>query len=241
LGNAVASGARATVSELFAEAERHAKDWDYVQWAEALRARPVLLVEAEDQNHADMEAMASALRQKSAIGLEQIAVPTDHSFSDQRIALQSIVIRWLDKLRANSPASTSPQEQPVSPDSEVREALAKFIHAFDDLDWEGFRLAFADDATVFYRAFPERANGRTEFEKTFKTVFEQIRGGKTAAPYMDIQPKNMDTQIFGDVAVATFHLDDRTGFLNRRTIVLNKTVSGWKIVHLHASEIPASR
>jgi len=26
-----------TAAELFAEAERHAKDWDYVQWAEALR------------------------------------------------------------------------------------------------------------------------------------------------------------------------------------------------------------
>src|SRR5262249_46813329 len=30
--------------------------------------------------------------------LEQVAVATDHSFSDRRIALQSIVIRWLEKL-----------------------------------------------------------------------------------------------------------------------------------------------
>jgi pimeloyl-ACP methyl ester carboxylesterase len=51
----------ATAAKLFAEAERHAKDWDYVQWAEALRTRPVLLLEADDQNHADMEALASAL------------------------------------------------------------------------------------------------------------------------------------------------------------------------------------
>ena len=36
--------------DLFAEAERHAKDWDYVQWADALGVRPVLLVEADDQN-----------------------------------------------------------------------------------------------------------------------------------------------------------------------------------------------
>ena len=91
----------ATASELFAEAEWHAKDWDYVQWAEALRSRPVLLVEADDQNHADMEALASALRQKRAIGLEQIAVSTDHSFSDHRLLLQSIVVRWLEKLETN--------------------------------------------------------------------------------------------------------------------------------------------
>lgn len=123
-------------------------------------------------------------------------------------------------------------------DADVRAALAHFIRAFDNLAWEQFRLAFDDNATVFYpRAMPERANGRAEFEKGFKTVFEQIRRNKTAAPYMDIQPKELRIELFGDVAIATFHLDDRSGFLNRRTIVLNKTAQGWKIVHLHASEV----
>jgi ribonuclease BN (tRNA processing enzyme)/pimeloyl-ACP methyl ester carboxylesterase len=99
----------ATASGLFAEAEMHEKDWDYVQWAEALLSRPVLLLEADDQNHADMEALASALRQKSAVGLEQVAVATDHSFSDHRIALQSIVVRWLEKLeRSESQAAKEP-------------------------------------------------------------------------------------------------------------------------------------
>ena len=79
--------------------------------------------------------------------------------------------------------------------------------------------------------------GRAEFEKQFKTVFQQIRDSKTAAPYMDIQPKEMRIQFFGDVAIATCHLDDGAGFLNRRTIVLNKTEKGWKIVHLQSSEV----
>jgi len=88
----------ANASELFAEAERHAKDWDYVRWADALRARPVLLVEADDQNRADMEALAGALRQKGAVALDHVAVATDHGFSDHRIALQTIVLEWLGKL-----------------------------------------------------------------------------------------------------------------------------------------------
>jgi ketosteroid isomerase-like protein len=133
------------------------------------------------------------------------------------------------------------QAQPDGTELQVRAALARFVQAFDNLDWEAFRLAFDDNATVFYpRAFPERANGRAEFEKTFRSVFEQIRGGKTAAPYMDIQPKQMKIQLFGNVAIATFHLDDRAGFVNRRTIVLNKNATGWKIVHLHASEVPVA-
>ena len=130
------------------------------------------------------------------------------------------------------------QSQPAPPEADVREALAHFIRAFDDLDWERFRLAFDDNATVFYpRAMPQRANGRAEFEKCFETVFQQIRDGKAAPPYMNIQPKELRIQLFEGVAIVTFHLDDRPGFLNRRTIVLNKTKKGWKIVHLHASEV----
>jgi len=63
----------------------------------------------------------------------------------------------------------------------VREALTRFITAFDDLDWDTFRLSFDDNATVFYpRGFPERASGRTEFEEA---EFEQIRGARTAGSH----------------------------------------------------------
>ena len=137
-----------------------------------------------------------------------------------------------------SVASVFAKQQPASAESEVRDTLAKFVKAFDNLDWESFRLAFDDNATVFYpRAIPARATGRPEFERSFKMVFEQIRNGRTAPPYMDIQPRDMKIQMFGNLAIATFHLDDRPGFLNRRTIVLNRTPVGWKIVHLHASEV----
>ena len=133
------------------------------------------------------------------------------------------------------------QEMPSPAESEVRDTLAKFILAFDNLDWDRFRLFFDDNATVFYpRAFPERANGRAEFEKTFKIFFDQIRGNKQSPPYMDIQPRKLEVQLFGDIAIATFHLDDRASMLNRRTIVLHKTPAGWKIVHLHASEVALS-
>ena len=121
---------------------------------------------------------------------------------------------------------------------EVQKTLSEFIVAFDNLDWEKFRRAFADEATVFYpREFPRRAAGRTEFEKTFKKVFEQIRAGRSTPPFMDIQPHEMEIQIFGDIAIATFHLDDKPNFVNRRTIVLRITSTGWKIIHLHASEV----
>ena len=135
-------------------------------------------------------------------------------------------------------AYVSPAE---SAETEVRNMLADFIQAFDNLDWDRFRAAFSDDATVFYpREFPHRADGRQEFEKTFQKVFDRIRAGRTQAPYMNIQPRDLHLQIAGNIAIVTFHLDDRPGFLNRRTIVLQKQTSGWKIIHLHASEVATS-
>jgi hypothetical protein len=86
-------------------------------------------------------------------------------------------------------------------------------------------------------ASSSRANGRAECEKNFRLVFQQIRNGKTAAPYMDIQPKDIKIQMLGGVAIVTFHLNEVNGFLNRRTIVLTKTTTGWEIVRLHASEV----
>ena len=127
-----------------------------------------------------------------------------------------------------------------SAEAEVRKTLSDFIQAFDNLEWDRFCAAFSDDATVFYpREFPSRANGRQEYERTFQKVFDRIRAGRTQGPYMDIQPRDLRLQLAGDVAIVTFHLDDRPGFLNRRTIVLQKQPSGWKIIHLHASEVAA--
>jgi ketosteroid isomerase-like protein len=151
----------------------------------------------------------------------------------RRSASLLILISLVSAHAYASPAETA--------EAEVRNALADFIQAFDNLDWDRFRAAFSDDATAFYpREFSHRADGRQEFEKAFRNVFDRIRAGRTQAPYMDIQPRDLHLQIAGNVAIVSFHLDDRPGFLNRRTIVLQKQTSGWKIIHLHASEVAMS-
>jgi ketosteroid isomerase-like protein len=127
-----------------------------------------------------------------------------------------------------------PRSEDLSPEGTLR----SFIQAFDTLDWERFRGFFADDATVFYpRGIASRARGRAEFEANFQQVFTQIRGSRKRPSYMDLQPRDLYIQRIGDIAIATFHLDDRPGVLNRRTIVLHRMGERWKIVHLHASEV----
>jgi hypothetical protein len=47
---------------------------------------------------------------------------------------------------------------------------------------------------------------------------------------VDIQPKDVKRQMFGDFAMAMFDWDDRAGFLNRWTIVLAKTKAGLAMI-----------
>ncbi len=137
-------------------------------------------------------------------------------------------ICWPFALLLFAPQLLISQPRPAEEEQEgIHRFLSEFITAFDNLDWDKFRNAFADDATVFYpRDRANRANGRMEVEEYFKHVFEQIRAGRSKGPYMDIQPRELRIQVLGDVAIATFHLDDRPGFINRRTLVLRKTAAG---------------
>jgi ketosteroid isomerase-like protein len=90
---------------------------------------------------------------------------------------------------------------------------------------------------VFFPAdVASRANGRDEIEAGFRPIFEEGKKRGGGPPYLHIQPKDMEIQMAGDVAIMTFHLE-RTGAMSRRTIVWQKRGGKWLIVHLHASGV----
>ena len=119
----------------------------------------------------------------------------------------------------------------------VEAALAEFLAAFNDLDWDRFRACFTEDATVFFpaRPFPNaRATGWDEVAAGFAPYFANLRATVPGPPYQQITPHDLHIQPLGDTAIATFHLP-RENALGRRTLVLRNTAAGWKIAHLHAS------
>jgi ketosteroid isomerase-like protein len=124
-------------------------------------------------------------------------------------------------------------------ENELRNSLSGFIQAFDNLDRDRFADYFADSATLFQpRRFGSRAENKEEILSQFREIFETIRGKQTQPPYMEIQPRNLRIQMLADrVAIVTFHLDDRPGVLGRRTMIWEREKNGWKIVHIHASEV----
>jgi pimeloyl-ACP methyl ester carboxylesterase len=96
LGNSLVG---ADPESLTREIERSGADWDLVTLAPKLTARPVLVVWADRALADSNRALADALRAAGAKGLATEHFPTDHAFSDHRIALSRTVVAWLEALQ----------------------------------------------------------------------------------------------------------------------------------------------
>lgn len=79
---------------LAAEASREAPRWHLGNFAPRLAGRPVLICTSDDGFIAGSDELADAMDGPSA-SLERAHFPTDHSYSDHRLALQRRVLAWL--------------------------------------------------------------------------------------------------------------------------------------------------
>ena len=120
---------------------------------------------------------------------------------------------------------------------EVVNAMQKFLHAFNNLEWETFRNSFAKDATIFYPVWEEakRRSGKNEIEETWIKLFPEFTDPLNTFK-LSITPKDLFIQLYYKTAIVTFHLGEGNNSLYRRTIVFVKEKEDWKIVHLHASK-----
>ena len=118
--------------------------------------------------------------------------------------------------------------------------IARFLSSFENLDLPAFIACFADDATVFFpQPDPaERFDGREAIQRQFGIVFERIRSQAAGGPpYHRLVPEDLRCeQIAPDVGLVSFHLRnaERTA---RRTLVLRHHPDGWRVQHLHASNV----
>ncbi|HVW68468.1 MAG TPA: alpha/beta fold hydrolase [Steroidobacteraceae bacterium] len=90
--------AGATPEALLDEAKQNAADWDLVAHAGLWKSRPVLVVESDDFLQKDDRAVAAALHKTPGAQVTEVHLPTDHAYSDQRIALASTLLGWLKQL-----------------------------------------------------------------------------------------------------------------------------------------------
>jgi ketosteroid isomerase-like protein len=114
------------------------------------------------------------------------------------------------------------------------ETINAFLVALDQSD-PTIATLFANDATVFFpmNDRPLRANGREEIAAAFAALFGMAgyQKGRGMPP-----PEELREQCFGETAVVTFQTTN-PNVTSRRTFVLRREGGGWKIIHLHGSNI----
>ena len=89
--------------------------------AGALSSKPLLIVTSADGFAPGSDALAAALRAAGDRQTVTLHLATDHSYSDDRIALSQAVVNWLstkyasvNKLISNRPAGNAPANQPTA-------------------------------------------------------------------------------------------------------------------------------
>jgi uncharacterized protein len=86
-----------TAGTLCAEAEAHADAWRLSTLGARVTASTMLVMGAREEGlEAALQPLVLALRRAGA-PLETRVLPTDHAYSDQRIALGNAVVRWLSQ------------------------------------------------------------------------------------------------------------------------------------------------
>lgn len=126
----------------------------------------------------------------------------------------------------------------------VADALHRFLTAFENLDWGPFRAAFSDSATIFQPVpeMAERVTGPRGIDSTFRAVFAAIRARAAGGPpYQRLVPTDLRIQpLSPGLVLVTFHLRNAER-LARRTVLFRHETDGWRILHLHASNLALTR
>jgi len=129
-------------------------------------------------------------------------------------------------------------------DGSPQAALLAFLHAFEDCDLARMEEVFARDATSFDRA-PRQPGSLAAYRRQkgmpggMRQLASTLPKNVPGPPYQRIEPKNLVCDRYGDIALCSFELDSPDS-LGRRTIVLRWQEGGWKIIHIHASNVYAA-
>jgi uncharacterized protein len=91
--------ARCTPESLAKEVAANATAWNVPDLATKLASRPVLVITSDDGLAPSNDSFVAALRKAGAAELTAVHLTTDHSYSDQRIALEQSVLEALEYLQ----------------------------------------------------------------------------------------------------------------------------------------------
>jgi len=88
-----------SLDQMVAELAEASPSLDLVATTKAVLPRPILILGAERANGPGMRTLAAATEAAGGKDVSLIVMPTDHSFSDHRLALEDAVVRWLGRFQ----------------------------------------------------------------------------------------------------------------------------------------------
>jgi pimeloyl-ACP methyl ester carboxylesterase len=99
--NQIASLAGCTADSLAKEMLDHRDDkgWNFVEYAGLFGTRPLLVISANDGLMPQTDRLIAAVRKNAGAQVTTVHFATDHSYSDQRIAMETAVLNWLAMLK----------------------------------------------------------------------------------------------------------------------------------------------
>jgi uncharacterized protein (TIGR02246 family) len=117
--------------------------------------------------------------------------------------------------------------------ADVRETLDRFFRAVESRELDRIAPFFEEDAQMFspLGTYPARLDGREAITEQFKAISEALKQMPTP---LRIDPQELIVRVFGEIALATFHLKLQ-GPLHRRSFILRNRDGRWRIAHIHAS------
>jgi len=94
-----------TPEGLAKEVVANASTWNIPNLASKLASRPMLVITSDDGLAPSNDAFVEALRKAGSTDLTTVHMTTDHSYSDQRVALEKAVLEGLEYLQQRKPAN----------------------------------------------------------------------------------------------------------------------------------------
>jgi pimeloyl-ACP methyl ester carboxylesterase len=87
-----------TGESLAKELIANSRQYDVMSYADQFANRPLLVVSSDDGLASFAEQLAGAVKKQGSTHVTEAHFPTDHSYSDHRIALETTVLNWLATL-----------------------------------------------------------------------------------------------------------------------------------------------
>ncbi len=119
--------------------------------------------------------------------------------------------------------------------NEAVDTLKQFLAAVMAMDHPKLMSFVDEDAQMFSPLgdYPARLDGRAAIGEQFATMMETIRtqqGGNVNLDPQDLSAR----ELAPNVTLVTFHLH-LPGPLHRRSCLMTRGATGWRIAHIHAS------